>query len=100
MIDDSRDVVVRPDGRVYRPTRKKLTLHHYDDPDNGLHAIVLGTHDVGKATAFLDSKTDADHDPGVRVWARMTFVEGGQPWWDTTDTARGAPAVIFRVIQD
>lgn len=93
-------LLIRPDGRTYRPRREGLRAHAWEnDDDNG--CIVFGTLDPEAARdlarrACADWFGDADSfeptnpTPG---WWRDGFGAYGRTWIE--DDQKGAPGVMF-----
>lgn len=95
------DIVVRPNGKVYRP-RKGLRQRGYVVDD--FHAswtpfvAVFGTHDIEKATEYARPFMYAGLKPGKPGWLRDT-IRDGEPFFDH-DPVRGAACVIFEETDD
>ena len=95
------DVIMRPDGRPYRP--RKVTANAVVNEDDFLSGvIVLGTHDIAcavrLATEYVQWQLDAGYcavDP-LPGWYRDAF-EGGHRRW-VSDEKRGRAGVWFRDI--
>jgi hypothetical protein len=95
------DEFVRPNGKVYRPRRARLTAQPWGDVGNldGHGVIVFGTLDPDAAREFAE--TAMAHYSGENVkavdpipgWWRSGYTSFGPTW--VTDDVRGRPGVYF-----
>ncbi len=99
------EVMVRPNGRTYRPRRPGLRVQAWENRDNTgderAGVIVFGTLDPDKARALAlemctywygdaDAYQLGDPTPG---WWRNTFRYAGRTW--VPDEQRGSAGVMF-----
>lgn len=97
-MSDEAAVIVRPNGKPYRPRRPGLRAHAWEGEDD-CGVVVFGTLDPDRARAFAAQMCThwygmpvvVDPEPG---WYRDAFVYGERRW--TRDPERGAPGVMFR----
>jgi len=96
------ETLTRPNGKLYRPRRKLLYAHAWENDgyDEDCGVIVLGTLDVERARElavemcryWYDMAVAADPAP-VPGWWRDGFWYGERRW--AYDDLRGAPGVMF-----
>lgn len=94
------EVIMRPNGKPYRP--RQISAHAIVD-DNALDGVmVLGTHDIARAQALADSYAQwqlggsyraAQPEPG---WYRDGWECGVRRWLH--DEERGRAGVMFREV--
>lgn len=91
-------VIVRPDGRVYRPRKPGMRAHAWQSEDDQ-GVVVFGTLDAVAAAGFALESAVYWYGGGGEVgeprtgWWRDGFLWGERRWID--DEKRGAPGVMF-----
>jgi hypothetical protein len=99
-------MIVRPDGRTYRPRKPGLRAHAWENDDGTNGCIVLGTLDPNGLTR--DRARDAcamwfgdpdsfDVTNATPGWWRDGYGWNGREW--VTDERRGAPGVRYEWTQ-
>lgn len=94
----SAPLLTRPNGKPYRP-RSEVRVENYTTTDDMTAVVVIGTHDVDRATELARERWEWDNDPplpaGVRRWWRLVpwGGHGDGTWID--DEVRGRPVVTF-----
>lgn len=99
-VTEAPEVLVRPDGRRYRPV--KVTAEFTvggDGMEEGV--MVCGTHDIARARALAEpyvSRWDAGMAPASPVtgWWRLGYSAGRMVW--LPDEVKGRAAVWFTEI--
>jgi hypothetical protein len=90
--------VRRPDGRLYRP--RKLVAFMIDEEPEHTRALVLGTHDVVRATKLAKIVVrgyDRGYEPvsPLRGWWR-SGIRNHMEWFEP-DERRGRAGVMFEI---
>jgi len=93
----TRDTVVRPNGMTYRPRKPALDQWEFADDSSGgidYYAVVVGTHDIDKASQYATPQ-HCDHliNP-VPVWVKRVMRDR-EPYIATDAVEHGAPGVRF-----
>lgn len=89
--------VVRPDGRIYRPRKLPRAQMVEDHLFERVFVYVLGTHDEQRAYSLASRLEAVEPLPyGDPDWVRLSMRDGERVY--VRDTVRGAPCIIFRVI--
>lgn len=99
------EVIVRPNGKPYRP--RKVVVEPWDNESVGwgydFGVVVLGTHDIALATSLANDEIRSRWDRRLAAveacvgWYRDGF-QGGDRCW-VNDDVRGRAGVWFRATE-
>lgn len=102
MSDERLPVIIRPNGKPYRP--RSVKAHSWDnEEDQGPGAdcgvVVLGTHDVVRAQPLAERACDAWFGVKHAITPEIGWFRRAYHGW-MRDTKRGAAGVMFTASDD
>ena len=95
------EVLTRPNGKTYRP-RGPLRIEEYVDHEERTCVVIVGTHDLERATGLAAERWEEWYDDGSlpagqRRWMRLVPFDTGTGYdhnW-VIDEVRGSACVVF-----